>query len=123
MPHSGLVCNEEAHLLLGKWMEEQTALYMVLSVGVPPTSLRLNMPAVISELTPSLTIRHARGPAEGFLKCAWPDVLSFEYLEMRAEADKLSAYPGAPEFMRNRSILAIRARQDLLIRLVDLTLG
>lgn len=122
MSHSGSMSKEEAHLLLSKWYEEQTALYMVLSAGIPPTSCRLNMPGRITELEPSLMISHPRGKADGFLKCSWSDIESFEYLEFREDAQRLAAYPGAPEFMRNRSVLAMSARQHLLIRLVDLTL-
>ena len=122
MSHPGTTSKDEAHLLLSKWYEEQTPLYMVFSAGIPPTSCRLNMPGVIAELEPSLTISHARGNAEGFFKCSWSDIESFEYLEMREDAERLTAYPGAAEFMRNRSILAINAKQDLLIKLVDLTL-
>lgn len=122
MSHSGPTSEEEAHLLLSKWYEEQTPLYMVLAAGNPPTSCRLNMPGLITELEPSLMISHARGNADGFLKCSWSDIESFEYLEFREDAERLAAYPGAAEFMRHRSILAIHAKQDLLIRLVDLTL-
>lgn len=118
----GSTSNEEAHLLLNKWYGEQTSLYMVLSVGRPPMSCRLNMPGLIAELAPDLVIRHARGSADGFLKCAWTDIESFAYMELREDAERLAGYPGAPEFMRNRSILAIRAKQELLIRLVDLSL-
>lgn len=122
MAHLGSTSKEEAHLLLSKWYEEQTPLYMVLSAGLPPTSFRLNMPGLITEVAPSLIISHARGKAGGFLKCSWCDIEAFEYLEMREDAERLAAYPGAPQFMRNRSILAISAKQDLLIKLVDLTL-
>ena len=122
MSHLGSTTKEDAHLLLRKWHEEQTSLYMVLSAGLPPTSFRLNMPGLITELEPSLIVSHAHGRAGGFLKCAWNDIVAFEYSEMREEAEKLVAYPGAPQFMRYRSTLAIVAKQDLLIRLVDLTL-
>lgn len=122
MSHPSLTSKAEATLLLKKWHEEQTPLYMVLSAGDPPTSCRLNMPGQITEVAPSLIVTHARGHAEGFLKCSWSDITSFEYLELREDAEKLAGYPGAPDFMRNRSILAIHASPDLLIRLVDLTL-
>ena len=71
----------------------------------------------------SLVISHSRGKGDGYLKCFWSDILAFEYFEMRQDAERIAAYRGGPEFMRNRSILAIHVKQDLLIRLVDLSLN
>ena len=112
---------EEAHLLLTKWYEEKSPLYMVLRAANFPTT-HTNMPGVITQLEPDLIISHTRGSSDGFLKCSWTDIESFEYSEMREDVDRLAGRPGAAEFMRNRSILAINAKGGLLIRLVDLTL-
>lgn len=81
----------------------------------------MHLSAIVTNLEVELQLSHPTGNAEGFLKCSWPDVLAFHYLELRYAANQLAHIPNAADFMRYRPVLVVVTNSGLAVTLIDLS--
>lgn len=111
---------EEVTLYLTRWLEERTLLNV--SFCVLGTHAQSGFGGHVTALSDNkITFSHPDGASTAYLTCLWDDVSRIEYVELREAAERLREFPGAADFMRERSNMLLLLKGQGAIVLTDLS--